>query len=481
MRIIRLQAENIKRLKTVDISPKGPVVQITGKNSSGKSSTLDAIYMALAGADALPDEPLRRGADRGRSRLDLGDFIVERVFRKSGTTELTVRDGTKREPGKKDSELPKYGSPQDLLDGLLGRMTFDPLAFSRMKPREQFEELRRIAKVSVDIDALEAENEADFKKRTRVNGEVKSLRARVVAMTAPSARPDPVDESALVTELQNAAGHNTDIEKRRMNRESAATTVREKRGHADALLDRKPALEAVCERDVAELQSQIEALQKRIQIRKQQLEMDLEANLREHNVLVSQAEELDKKLANAEALPELIDVASVRQRLDLAKGINAEVTLFDQRKKLAEELTALDGEASAFTKAIEDRERQKTEAIASAEMPIDGLSLADSQVFFNGFPFNQASDAERLRVSAAIGMAGNPEIRVMRIKDGGLLDEDGMKLLEDMAREKDWQVWIEVTDSSGKIGVVMVDGEVSEDHQQPEQGDLLSQAERGAQ
>ncbi len=58
-------------------------------------------------------------------------------------------------------------------------------------------------------------------------------------------------------------------------------------------------------------------------------------------------------------------------------------------------------------------------------------------------------------------MATNPKLRVLRIRDGSLLDENGLKLLAEMADANDYQVWIERVETSGKIGVVMVDGHVA--------------------
>ena len=37
-KIIKLQAENVKRLKAIEITPAGNTVIITGKNAQGKSS-----------------------------------------------------------------------------------------------------------------------------------------------------------------------------------------------------------------------------------------------------------------------------------------------------------------------------------------------------------------------------------------------------------------------------------------------------------
>lgn len=57
MKIVKLTAENIKRLKAVEITPTGALVEVTGKNGQGKSSVLDAIWWALAGAEHIQTVP----------------------------------------------------------------------------------------------------------------------------------------------------------------------------------------------------------------------------------------------------------------------------------------------------------------------------------------------------------------------------------------------------------------------------------------
>ena len=48
MKIVELRAENVKRLKAVEITPDGTLQVIGGRNAQGKSSVLDAIWLALA-------------------------------------------------------------------------------------------------------------------------------------------------------------------------------------------------------------------------------------------------------------------------------------------------------------------------------------------------------------------------------------------------------------------------------------------------
>jgi len=88
------------------------------------------------------------------------------------------------------------------------------------------------------------------------------------------------------------------------------------------------------------------------------------------------------------------------------------------------------------------------------------MSFGDGVVMFDGVPFDQASTAQQLRASVALAMAANPKLKVIRVKQGSFLDDDGMKLLSDMAEELDYQIWIERVDSTGKVGIVIEDGAV---------------------
>ena len=124
------------------------------------------------------------------------------------------------------------------------------------------------------------------------------------------------------------------------------------------------------------------------------------------------------------------------------------------------EATALETRADELTERMRSREASKREAIKAAEMPIPGIGFGESSVTYNGIPLDQASDAEKLRVSVSIAMAANPKLRVLRIKDGSLLDDDNLALIAGMAEAKDYQVWIERITSTDPMAIVMEDGEV---------------------
>ena len=92
-------------------------------------------------------------------------------------------------------------------------------------------------------------------------------------------------------------------------------------------------------------------------------------------------------------------------------------------------------------------------------MPVDGLSLTADGVFYDGIPFGQINTAEKLKVSVAVAMASNPELRVLRVENGCFLDDDGMNILRQMADDRDFQIWVERVGAE-EMSVVIDDGAV---------------------
>ena len=407
MKIINLQAENLKRLVAVEITPTGALVQITGKNGAGKTSVLDSIFWALAGAGTVQPVPIRKGQKSARIRLDLGEIVVTRTFKgeegKATTTAITVENG----------QGARFPSPQRMLDDLLGTLSFDPLAFARMLPREQFDELRRFVP-GVDFDAIEKANAADYADRTTLNRRAKEERAVAASIAVPADAPDiPVDEGAIAEELEQASERNAD--------------------HARAI-----AAEDHASEQIARLRVEADHLEAQAKRLRAEADRMAETSFPER--------------------PAGIDVGALGARLKAAQTANIAYRAKVNRHERVREAEDLERKAEALTAAMAGREALKREAVAAAEMPVPGLQFGEGVVLMDGVPFDQASDAEKLRVSVAIAMASNPKLRVVRVRDGSLLDAESLQILGEMAADRDYQVWIERVDDTGKVGFVIEDG-----------------------
>lgn len=418
MKIVSLIAENVKKLVAVEIKPDGNLVQITGKNAQGKSSILDSIWWALAGASHIQAVPIRNGENEARIRLDLGEIKVTRTFRRGEegkhTTSIMVES----------ADGARYQSPQKMLDDLLGELSFDPLAFARKDPKEQFAALQRFVP-EVDFDELARMDRGDRELRTELGRKVKQERGAAAAIAIPEGLPaEPVDEEAIVSELQSAGEFNTTLEKRRANRATSIAELETVRRGIQAIQD-----------EIAHKQQMIEQLEER-------------------------GAALQERRAAAESLPSPKETSQIRERLQKARDVNLVCRKRVERDGHAARAVQIEKQIAGITETIAARQAAKEASIAAASMPVPGIGFGDGSILLNGLPFDQASDAEQLRASVAIAMALNPKLRVIRIRDGSLLDEDGIGILAEMAALSDFQVWIEKVDSSGNVGFVLEDGHV---------------------
>lgn len=324
MKIIELTAENVKRLRAIDITPDEHLQVVAGRNAQGKTSVLDAIWLALGGGTAskATARPIRDGEDTARVRLDLGDLVVTRTWTGDKTT-LRVES----------SDGARYSSPQGVLDALVGRLSFDPLAFTHLSARDQVGALLDIVDLPFDPAALDRRRADLFEDRTRIGRDGKAAEG-----------PDlGVIESRMAT----------------VDETNAAVRAKAERARVAAA------------------------------------------------------------------------VADHRARYD------------------------------AKTAEIDALDQEKADGLAAATFPIASLGFDEQGVTYQGVPFSQASSAEQIRVSLAMAMALNPDLRVIRILDGSLLDADNLALIGEMAREHDYQVWVERVGNGDGVGVVIEDGAVA--------------------
>lgn len=423
MNIINFQAENIKKLIAVNITPEGNVVYISGPNENGKTSVLDSIWWALDGLANIQGKPIREGQNEARIRLELGKDKVKEIVA-TRTFKAKADGGYTSKISVENAEGAPFPSPQAMLDELLGQLTFDPLAFARMKPKEQFDALRRFVP-DVDFEGIESANKADYEKRKELNRKAKETKTLAMSVTIPEDLPAaPIDDKQLVDDLEKAMKHNSDIELRQSNRKRMRQDVEAKRKEAESV------------------RSQI-----------QHLEECLAG-------ILKIADDMEEKLAKAPALPAAIDVSEIKKQMEDSKAINAAISARHEKEEHLELSKGYAVEADALSEAMERREQDKLDKIAAANIPVKDMSFGDGEILKKGLPFNQASDAEQLRDSIAIAMALNPKLRVIRVRDGSLMDSKSLKIVEEMAAKNDYQVWVERVDETGKVGFVLEDGHI---------------------
>lgn len=414
MLIAKLEVENVKRIKAVSIAPSGELCILGGRNAQGKSSILDAIEMALAGKSAIPAEPIRRGSESARVVVTLDDgLVVERTF-KADNSYLVVKrgDGT------------KAGTPQALLDSLCSKIAFDPLAFMRAKPAEQANQLRGL--VGLDFRSQDAARKAAYDHRTDVNRQIKQAEAAAQAIPE-SPEVCEVSVADLMAELRRRQAINAESDKAQ-----ASIVTNEKK--------------------LGEFVAKAEALQKQI--------ADLEAELGKVQDIVRKGRVwLDGEKQRVSSLPRH-DLAEIETQIANSESVNSKVRQNRKRQELLSEAATIKATADELTRQIEAIDAAKAQAMAGAKWPVPGLGFSDTGVTFQGLPLEQASSAEQLRVSVAIGLAFNPKLKVLLIRDGSLLDENSLTIVAKMAADANGQVWIERVSNGKECQVIIEDGAI---------------------
>ena len=463
MKILKLQASNVKRLTAVDISPHGSAITISGKNAAGKSSVLDAIQLALGGTASLSEqvEPVRRGAAKAEITLDLGDLVVKRTIPAGGGRDRLVienRDGA------------TYKSPQTMLNSLLGKFTFDPLEFAGMPARQQLDVLKGL--VGVDVASIEQNRQAAYSERTLVNREVDSLQAQVKALPFDAAAPAAeISVADLMAEIEAVTEQNRLREQAKRHVEAlqveADRAIQEGDRDLITIAKDREAIQA----EIANGEAQIARWQKIIANRKASLE-GLAASVEDVERISKANAKALRDEATAVVIPETVSLQPVQDRMRQAETVNAKVRLNRQHADMKAKLEAVQAKSQRLTDTIADLDKKKSDAIAAAKFPVDGLGFGADGPTFKDLPFSQCSQAERLRVSVAMGLALNPKLKVLLIRDASLLDQDSLRMVGEMAEAADAQVWLEVVSENGAgCSVLIEDGAVVERNAVPTQQD----------
>jgi len=414
MKIINLKAENVMRLNAVEITPKGDTIIIGGKNEQGKTSVIESIVWALGGRKSKILKILKKGKDKGEVEIELDGtgLIIVRTINKAGRETLTV----------KSKEGAKFASPQAMLDKISGALTFDPLAWVGMDEVKQLQVLKDLTGVSFEAeDKLRAQV---YETRTEANRKLKMLQTQ---MDALSEHGDDVPDvemsvSVLMGELSSRQKHNKDYQVKADWVERLDTNIK---GMSI---------------QVADLEAELDALK----IKLEGLKSDR----------VDAVKTLDAMVT--------VNEAEIETQIKSADAINRKV-----REKV--EKTTLQGRIQKGTAIIQGMtdnlaaiDKAKEEKLSSAKMPIEFLTFDESGVYYKGVPFSQASSAEALRVSVAMGIAMNPELQILLIRNGSLLDEDNLKLISEMAFDSGHQLWLERVGEGEECSLIIHDGSVKE-------------------
>jgi len=436
MIINSLKVENFKRLSNLEINTeKQNVVILSGKNEAGKTSGLDAIAAAIGGKKFCPKNPIKDGENSATVEVQFGAFTVTRNFTPKGSTlEVTANDDH------------KFTTPQKMLNLFVGKLTWNPSEWI-VDAKNQMATLLEV----VDFDF----NKEAFEKELEV-----------------SVIDDPRNSAIDVIDL---ARKDLYAERRDINRDLKQKQLAVKE-QAESLPVGYENIEEVCVGDLIEKEKEIQINIDKSKTLKLELEDCMgreELLLRREENLLKEVEKVQNDIAENKTVIKEIqsaimdaprdgeeEIEAIHQKIKIASKINNVVSQVRQLDAMKTEADDLYTKSAILSVRLEAIENYKRDIIEKANMPVDGLSIEDGKLVFKGQPIEQASHARKLEIAIAIGMALNPKLRIIRITDGEKFDSDSMAVIEKMADENDFQIWLEIMDESGEKGFFIQEGEL---------------------
>jgi DNA repair exonuclease SbcCD ATPase subunit len=425
MNILNLSITDLKRISAIEIDPTtGKPVILTGDNGQGKSSVLDGIMLALSNTGL--DDPIRHGRPAAQIKLTLGgdkaEYLLERKITKKGSY-LTLTDA---------NGIPVQKA-QTFLNGLLGNYAFDPLEFTRLKPKDQVEALKVAA--GLDFTDLDAKRAEYYAERTTVGRDGKEAAAQLAAVPEPGENV-PAEEVSAAELVDNLRG----LEERERAvsiADAAVTTAKACHSKACAEVIRLKEALSAAEETASEMKS----------------------------IMDTRIQELAKA---AEQAPTAEQIAAARQSIAQVDETNRAVRSARKHRELSERVTKLRADYATLDRRIEEIDIEKANSVKDARLPVDGLELTDEGVMMNGCFFSQLSTAEQIRISALVAMSQNPGLKIIVIREGALMNAGNLAMLAEMAAEQGYQLWIEkFAEAPSSEGLHIVDGAIAFEDGEP--------------
>lgn len=416
VKIAALEAENVKRIKAVALTPSPTGLTIVGgNNNQGKTSVLDALAWALGGEKFRPTAAVRDGAlAPPHLKVILSNGVV--VERKGKNSSLTVTDPTGQRSG------------QQLLNAFVEPLALDLPRFMQASDKDKADTLLNIIGVGDALTGLDREIKALYDRRTVIGQIGAQKRHAAEELTEyPDAPSEPVSAIELIQQQQEILLHNADNQRKRMK--------------------------------LAQLEEQEKQLGRRVQELSQELEMV------EHQLTAVQQDVQDATKTVAQLQDE--STAELEQSIRNVEEINRQVSANLAKSKAQDEAERYAQEYTALTEQIKAKRTARMDLLNGADLPLTGLGVEDGSLTYNGKHWQDMSGSDQLRVATAIVRRLNPNCGFV------LLDKLEQMDLATLAEFGSWlqaeglQAIATRVSTGGECQIIIEDGMVKDAEEPP--------------
>lgn len=407
MKINTLELENVKRIKAVKIEPtKDGLTIIGGKNKQGKTSVLDAIAWALGGEAFRPSKPQREGSVIPPNlKITLSNGII--VERKGKNSSLKVTDPSGKKAG------------QALLNEFINTLALNLPKFMNSSNKEKATTLLNIIGVGDQLAQYEKQESELYNSRLAI-GRIADQKAKYVKemVSYPDAPKEMISPSELIRQQQEILARNGENQRKREK-------VGKYRYQVDTLTQELDNLK----KQTADKQAELDQATQNLSI----------ATMDATDLVDESTEELEKNIQDIEIIN-----AKVRANLDKEKAD-------DEAKQYRSQYTEL-------TNRLNDVRKAKMDLLNHADLPLQGLSVDDGELTYNGQKWDNMSGSEQLKVSTAIVRKLNPECEFVLLDKLEQMDLDTLNEFNEWLETQGLQVIATRVSTGDECSVIIEDG-----------------------
>lgn len=358
VKINKLEIENVKRVKAVKIEPNSNGLTIVGgNNNQGKTSVIDAIAWGLGGNKYKPSQAHREGSmTPPYLHIVMNNGLI--VERKGKNSDLKVIDPNGEKAG------------QNLLNSFVEELAIDLPKFMESSNKEKANILLQIVGVGDQLYELEQKEQEVYNRRHAI-GQIADQKKKFAAEQPyfPDAPKELISVTELVTKQQEILARNGENQRKRDQVNQISFQLKQSKSNIQVINMR-----------IEELQAQLQKEQVEFDRLKEDFEI---AQKTAENLQDESTEELQRNIAEVDEINR-----RVRANLDKDKAEEDANEYRCQYDMLTNDITAI--------------REEKVSLLANAKLPLQGLSVADGELIYNGQKWDNMSGSDQLKVSTAI-------------------------------------------------------------------------------
>ena len=478
MKISKLAFKNVYGITEKVIIP-GDINIISGENKLGKTSVLDAIQTTLTNKGLRPR--IIKNGEKEAEMIVETDSGLEVERKKRAEMSDTVKVSEKGN---------KISSPESYLQTLFSIQQFNPIKdFIDLKPKEKNKTLLSICNIDFpkeryieefeeippdydptlhvleNLERIQSKAGKYYKDREENNRVIshKKATAEEIKLTLPpgydAEKYRDIDISKLYEEFHKAQEHNKSIDDlaAKISTKEAEIEIVEGRYEKKVKeitefcefqkLSKKKEIEDINEQ-IRQLELKKKGIETEVEGLEEKRDLEIETNKKTKEEWLVKTNEWIKINKNSLAKMEKQESEPLKVKADEVAKMKEYLRDYDRIEEISKTVENLKLKSDALTKKIERARDLPGVLLATANMPIKGVTVENGEILIDGLPIECLNDGDSCKIAIEIAKAKIGELKVILVDGFEKFCTKEKNLFIEKAKESGLQFFItEVSDN----------------------------------